>query len=226
MFQKPPRQTTRREALAAAAGTAGLLVGAGTRTQAAEAPNGPLKGKRVLLAISDFSESLETYYMFFRLKEEGAVPIVVAPKRKTVEMVIHFDHPDYLSYLEKPGYPIEAQMAAGEVDPSQYDGLLLPGGRAPEEMRLDAGIRKIVAYYLGQAKPLGAMCHGVMLLYTAGDIKGRRLTGNSHIRPDISRYGGTFLNKPVVVDGSLVTSRGWGDLDAFMPAFLDVLSRA
>ena len=120
MFQKPPRQTTRREALAAAAGTAGLLVGAGTQTQAAEASNGPLKGKRVLLAISDFSESLETYYMFFRLKEEGAVPVVVAPKRKTVEMVIHFDHPDYLSYLGairskprwRPGRSIPANTTA------------------------------------------------------------------------------------------------------------------
>jgi protease I len=225
MSQERATRTTRRQALTAAFGAAGLAFAAGPRTLAAEAA-GKLQGKRVLLGISDFSESLETYYMFYRLKEEGVVPVVVAPKKKQVEMVIHFDHPDYLSYLEKPGYPIDAQLASAEVDPSQYDGLLLPGGRAPEELRLDPGMQKIVAHFLTAKKPLGAMCHGVMLLYTAGSIQGRRLTGNRQIRPDIDHYGGAFLDQPVVVDGALVTSRGWLDLDAFMPQFLKVLAHA
>lgn len=224
-MQDQSRHPTRRQLIAAAFGSVGILLASHRTSPGALSSNGTVRGKRVLLGISDFSESLETYYMYFRLKEEGAVPVVVAPEKKQIEMVIHFDKPDYLSYLEKPGYPIEAQVASKDVDPDQYDGLLLPGGRAPEELRLNPGMQKIAAHFLDQQKPLGAMCHGVMLLYTVRSIQGRRLTANRQIQPDIEHHGAEFLDQPVVADGRLVTSRGWTDLDAFMPAFLEQLAR-
>ena len=216
---------TRRQALAISLAAAGAgTVGA---AQASPKPRRrrPLEGKRVLIGISDFSESLETYYMIYRLMEEGAVPVVTAPAVKRLELVVHYDEPGYLSYCEKPGYPIDVQTASNDVEPADHDGLLLPGGRAPEELRLDEGMIKIVGHFLDKKKPLGAMCHGVMLLYTGRPIKGRRVTANRQIRPDIEQLGGKFLDQPVVVDGALVTSRGYGDLPYFMPKFLEVLAR-
>ncbi len=224
MSENRSRKLTRRAALAASLGTAGIAALGGTHALAAPGPAGRLKGKRVLLGISDFSESLETYYIRFRLMEEGVEPVVIAPAVKRLELVIHYDQPGYLSYVEKPGYPIDVDLATKDVDPAEYDGLILPGGRAPEELRLDKPLIDIVGHFLDQKKPLGAMCHGVMLLYTARPIKGLRLAANRHIGPDIEQLGGEFVDEPVVVQGSLVTSRGWTDLHRFMPKFIDILA--
>jgi len=221
MSEEKPRNITRRRALAAAAGAAG--VAAAGPMQAMAAPRS-LEGKKVLVAIGEFAEGMETYYMVYRLIEEGAVPVAAAPTVKRLQMVVHDFEPRYEGYTEKLGYQINVQVAYKDGKPAQYHGLLLPGGRAPEEIRQNDDLVRILGYFMDKKLPLGAMCHGVMLLYTARPIKGLRMTAYHGIKRDIELLGGKFSDEPVVADGPVVTSRGWPDLPYFMPKFLEVLA--
>lgn len=226
----PPKETrSRRHFIASGlAAFGGGALGAGldpARAQAEEAlPAGRLARKRVLIASGEFGESLETYYLKYRLEEEGATAVVAAPKAKRLQLVVHDFEAAYDSYTEKLGYGIQAEIAYRDVDPAAFQGLLIPGGRAPEEIRLDPDLIRIVRHFLDRKLPVGAMCHGVMVLYTARPIQGRTLTAYQGIRPDIELLGGKFVDREVAVDGNVVTSRGWPDLPAFAREFLKLLA--
>ena len=197
---------SRRQMISASLGAAGVLA-AGTAVSRADAQakpaygSKPLKGKKVLVAIGDFSEGMETYYMVYRLMEEGVEPIVAASSAKRL------------------------QIAYDDVKPADYDALLIPGGRGPEEIRQYASARDLVGYFLDNKRPLGAMCHGPQVVCAGRSLKGRRLTSYPGVRLDLEAVGATYIDEPVVVDGNLVTSRGWPDLPYFMVEFLNVLSR-
>jgi len=213
---------SRRTALA----SLGVGVAAFGATSAMAAPaRGPLKGKKVLIAIGEFSEGMEVYYMVYRLMEEGAEPVVAAPTVKRLQMVVHDFEPEYEGYTEKLGYQIEVDVAFKDVDPADYDAILLPGGRAPEEIRQNADLVRIIGAMMDKKKPVGAMCHGVMLLYTARPIKDLKMTAYGGIKHDIKTHGGKFIDAPVVVDGNIVTSRGWPDLPHFMPKMIEVMKK-
>jgi protease I len=231
MSQYESHRISRRAALAVSAGAAAAAAFSGTaalaqtvQAKTVKAKKGTLKGKRVLVGIGEFSEGMETYYMVYRLKEEGVVPVVAAAAVKRLQMVVHDFDPAYSNYTEKLGYVIKTDIAYKDVKPGEYDALLIPGGRGPEEMRQDADVLRITRYFLEKDLPLGAMCHGPQVLYAAGSVKGRRIAAFSGIRADIELAGATFVDEPVVVDGRLVTSRGWPDLPEFMPKFLEVLA--
>ncbi|MCX7425834.1 MAG: DJ-1/PfpI family protein [Planctomycetia bacterium] len=224
MPQDESRRISRRAALAASAGTAAVVALGGTAAMAETAKKGALKGKRVLVGIGEFSEGMETYYMVYRLKEEGVVPVVAAAAVKRLQMVVHDFDPAYSNYTEKLGYVIQTDVAYKDVKPAEYDALLIPGGRGPEEMRQYPEVLAITRYFLDKDLPLGAMCHGPQVVYAAGSVKGRRMTGTYGVRADIEMAGAKFVDEPVVVDGRLVTSRGWPDLPDFMPKFLEVLA--
>lgn len=224
MNQNESKKITRRQIIATSLATAGIAAVAGTGVAAEPRPKGLVKGKRVLVAIGEFSEGLETYYMVYRLIEEGVVPVVAAKEVKQLQMVVHDFDPQYSNYTEKLGYKIEINVAYKDVNPSDYDGLVIPGGRGPEEIRQYEDVLNIVGYFMDKKLPLGAMCHGPQVVYAARSIKGRRIAAYHGIRADVELAGGLFVDKPVVVDGSLVTSRGWPDLPYFMPAFLRVLA--
>ncbi len=215
---------TRRQAVTASLGFAGLAAAAPALAQARA--GGPLEGKRVLVAIGEFSEGLETYYMIYRLMEEGAVPVVAAAAAKSVQMVVHDFDPQYSNYTEKLGYMIKAEVAYDDLRPSSYAGLLIPGGRGPEEIRQYASALKLVGHFLDKNLPLGAMCHGPQVVYAARPVKKRRIAAYHGIKADVELAGAEFVDEPVVVDRKLVTSRGWPDLPAFMPKFLEVLASA
>jgi len=212
---------SRRQVLGASLGVS--LGALSTQVFGAPRPDGALKGRRVLIATGEFGEALETYYLIFRLLEEGAVPVVAAPTKKRLQLVVHDFEPEYEGYTEKLGYQLDVDVAYADVRPDDYAGLLIPGGRAPEEIRQDDDLVAIVGNFLDQKKPIGAMCHGVMLIYTARPIRGRTMTAYAGIAKDIELLGATYVDKAVVTDGALVTSRGWPDLPAFMPTFVDLL---
>lgn len=193
---------------------------------AGRAKKSPLAGKKVLVCIGEFSEGMETYYMVYRLMEEGIVPVVAGPKVKRLQTVCHDFEPQYLGYTEKLAYFIPAEIAFEDVKPEEYDGLLLPGGRAPEEIRQNKDLIRITNHFLEKKKPTGAMCHGVQILYTDFPLKKRRMTAYYGIQADMENVGIQFIDAPVVVDGTLVTSRGWPDLPHFMPKFLEVLRKS
>jgi len=222
--QRKSQKISRRQAMAASLGVAGIAAVGVTEASAKQKAVSLVKGKRVLVSIGEFSEGLETYYMVYRLMEEGAVPVVAAAQVKQLQMVVHDFESQYSNYTEKLGYQIKVDVAYKDVDPAEYDGLLIPGGRGPEEMRQYDNVLKITGYFMDKKLPLGAMCHGPQVVYAARSIKGRRVAAYPGIRVDVELAGGVFVDEPVVVDGSLVTSRGWPDLPYFMPKFLKVLA--
>lgn len=214
----------RRNFLTAASfGAGGVVAGAGGQALVAAAQETTIAGKRVLIAIGEFSEALETYYMVYRLKEEGAIPVTASKTVKRLQLVVHDFEAGYESYTEKPGYRIDVDIPYRQADPKSFQGLLIPGGRGPEEIRLDPDLLKIAKHFLEEKLPVGAICHGVMVVYTASSIRQRRLTAYQGIKPDIELLGGQYADQEVVVDGNLVTSRGWPDLPAFMREFLRLL---
>ncbi len=224
MSQRESQKISRRQAMAASLGVAGIAAVGVTEASAEQKTVSLVKGKRVLVSIGEFSEGLETYYMIYRLMEEGAVPVVAAAQVKQLQMVVHDFDPQYSNYTEKLGYQIKVDVAYKDVNPAEYDGLLSPGGRGPEEIRQYDDVLKITGYFMDKKLPLGAMCHGPQVVYAARSLKGRRVAAYHGIRADVELAGGVFVDEPVVVDCSLVTSRGWPDLPYFMPKFLKVLA--
>ena len=119
---------------------------------------------RVLLVAGDATESLDTWYPYHRLREEGIEVHIGAPVKKILKSVVHDFEPGWDTYVEKPGYHIPADIGFADVDPGAYDGIILSGGRAPEYLRNDPQLQKIVRRFVEGKKPIAALCHGVLIL--------------------------------------------------------------
>ncbi len=178
---------------------------------------------RVLLVAGDATESLDTWYPYHRLREEGVEVQIAAPERKVLNSVIHDFEPGWDTYVEKPGYRIPADIAFRDVRPENFDGLILSGGRAPEYLRNNPELIRIVRHFVEKAKPLAALCHGSLILAAAGVLSGKKIATYEALVPDMEMAGAEFQNREVVVDGNLVSSRTWMDLPFFMREFLKAL---
>ncbi len=181
---------------------------------------------RVLILTADSGEELEVYYMLYRLREAGYEVHVAAPERKTLQLVVHDFEPGFDTYVERPGRRLDADRAFAEVDPSDYVGVLIPGGRAPEVIRNDPDVQRIVRYFFEHDLPVGHMCHGVQVPAACGLISGRRVSAFPPLQPDVEAAGGEFVEGADVVDGSMVSATGWTDLAEWSRAFMAVLERA
>jgi protease I len=179
---------------------------------------------RVLLVAGDATESLDTWYPYLRLREEGVEVHIGAPAKKMLKSVVHDFEPGWETYVERPGYHIPADIAFADVDPGDYDGIILSGGRAPEYLRNDRQLQKIVRHFVDGKKPIAALCHGVLILAAIDAIRGRTISTYQALVPDVESAGGKFKDTEVMVDGNLVTSRTWMDLPFFMREFLKVLN--
>ena len=178
---------------------------------------------RVLLVAGDATESLDTWYPYHRLREEGIEVHIGAPVKKMLKSVVHDFEPGWDTYVEKPGYHIPADIAFADVNPENYDGIILSGGRAPEYLRNDPQLQKIVRNFVVSKKPIAALCHGMLILAAVDAIRGRTIATYEALAPDVERAGGKFKNSEVMVEGNLVTSRTWMDLPFFMREFLRIL---
>jgi protease I len=178
---------------------------------------------RVLLVAGDATESLDTWYPYHRLREEGIEVHIGAPVKKMLKSVVHDFEPGWDTYVEKPGYHIPADIAFADVNPGDYDGIILSGGRAPEYLRNDPQLQKIVRHFAESKKPIAALCHGVLILAAVDAIRGRTIATYEALAPDVERAGGKFKDTEVMVEGNLVTSRTWMDLPFFMREFLKIL---
>ena len=127
---------------------------------------------RVLLVAGDATESLDTWYPYLRLREEGIEVHIGAPVKKLLKSVVHDFEPGWETYVEKPGYHIPADIAFADVDPADYDGIILSGGRAPEYLRNDPKLQKIVHNFVENKKPIAALCHGVLILAAIDALRG------------------------------------------------------
>lgn len=178
---------------------------------------------KVLILTGDAAESLEVMYPYQRLREEGYEVHIAAPSRKKLRFVVHDFEPGYDTYTEKPGYSWEANMAFADVDEADYAALVIPGGRAPEYIRNDGNVQRIVRHFFEQQKPVAHLCHAAQVLAAAGVLKGRRTAAYPALEPDVRAAGAEFVNSESVVDGVMVSARAWPDHPAWMRAFIHLL---
>ncbi len=178
---------------------------------------------KILLLTGDAGEAQEIYYAKYRLEEEGWTVDIATTTKRTFLSVVHDFDPDFDTYTEKPGYRVAADVGLDEVDPTAYDGLVLPGGRAPEFLRNRPRAVAIVRHFVETNKPIAANCHGPLLVIAAGGVKGKTLTCYPELELDIKAAGGEFVNRDVVVDGNLVSVRGWPDNGPWMREFVRLL---
>ncbi|WP_330458156.1 DJ-1/PfpI family protein [Streptomyces sp. NBC_00820] len=178
---------------------------------------------KILIITGDAAESLEVLYPYQRLREEGYDVDIAAPTRKTLRFVVHDFEPGYDTYTEKPGYTWPADLAFSEVDPGEYAALVIPGGRAPEYLRNDPELRKILKAFFDADKPVAQICHGPLLTAAIDGLRGRRVTAYPALELDMQSAGAHFDDAETVVDGTLVSARAWPDHPTWMREFLKVL---
>ncbi|RLI64587.1 MAG: peptidase [Candidatus Asgardarchaeum californiense] len=164
--------------------------------------------KKIIIISADGFEDLELFYPYHRLKEEGFNVIIASNKERITG---------------KHGYAAKADKLFKDVDPVQFDGLVIPGGKGPEIVRLDDDALKIVKHFIENNKPVAFICHGVQVLISANALKGRKATCWYGVKDDLIAAGGTFLDQEVVVDGNFVSSRHPGDLASWMREFIKLL---
>lgn len=177
----------------------------------------------ILLLTGDAGEAQEIYYPKYRLEEEGWRVRIAAPQKRAIRSVVHDFEPGFDTYTEKPGYLVQAELGLEEVQPEEFNALVLPGGRAPEYLRNRPAAVAIVRHFVEAGKPIAATCHGPLLVLAASSIKGHTLTCYPDLEPEIRAAGGEFVNREVVVDRHLITARGWPDNGLWMREFIRLL---
>ncbi|MFC7395183.1 DJ-1/PfpI family protein [Scopulibacillus cellulosilyticus] len=181
--------------------------------------------KKVLLITGDAVEALEIFYPYYRLLEEGYEAVIASPKKKVLHTVAH-DFVDWDTYIEKQAYLLESHTAFADVDPADYDGLIIPGGRAPEYIRLDENIPRILNHFFENNKPVGAICHAALVLEALKNkeyFKGKTMTAFSACQFDVENLGAKYTTETLYVDGNLVSGHAWPDLPGFMREFLKLM---
>src|SRR5437899_5483557 len=123
-----------------------------------------MSAAKILMVAGDAAESLEVLYPYQRLQEEGYEVKIAAPSKKKLRFVIHDFEPGYDTYTEKPGYSWDADLAFADVKPAEYAALVVPGGRAPEYIRNDGALQRIIRHFFEQEKPVGHLCHAALVL--------------------------------------------------------------
>lgn len=181
--------------------------------------------KKVLILTGDAVEVLEVYYPYFRLLEENIDVTIAAPKKKTLHTVVH-DFVGWDTYTEKLGHQLEANESFANIKPEEFDGLIIPGGRAPEYIRLDENAPRIVGHFFDTDKPVGAICHAAQVLEVVREkLKGRSMTAYIACKPSVEAMGANYMSETCYVDGNLVSGHAWPDLPAFMREFLKLLNK-
>jgi len=184
--------------------------------------------KKLLMLVGDYAEDYETMVPFQALQAVGHTVHAVCPDKKAGDKVataIH-DFDGAQTYSEKRGHDFALNHDFAQVEPSAYDGLVIPGGRAPEYLRLDARVLEIVRHFAQARKPIAAVCHGAQLLAAAGVLEGRTCSAYPACAPEVRLAGGTYADIGIDqahTDGNLVTAPAWPAHPAWIAQFLEVL---
>lgn len=173
---------------------------------------GELNGKKVAFLFTEGVEQVELTEPLKAVREAGAQADLISLERGEVEMWQHFDKGD----------KITAEKAVSDVDPAEYDGLVLPGGVAnPDQLRADKDAVAFIRSFIESGKPAGVICHGPWLLAEADVVKGRKVTSWPSLRTDLRNAGAEWVDEEVVVDQGIVTSRKPDDLPAFCAKIIE-----
>lgn len=168
--------------------------------------------QKVLIIVEEGVEDAEFLYPYYRFQEEGYKVDVVGPKAKE-------------TYTGKHGVPIESNISPEEVKVDEYEAIIIPGGRAPDRMRTNKGLVKIVKEAYEKGKVIAAVCHGPQMLIEADILHGKRATCWKSVATDLKNAGATFIDAPSVVDGNIVTSRFPADLPKFCQETIKLLKK-
>lgn len=184
--------------------------------------------KKVLMLVGDFVEDYEVMVPFQALQTVGLTVHAVCPGKKdgqSIRTAIH-DFEGDQTYTEKRGHNFTLNASFDEVQEQDYDALVVPGGRAPEYIRLNQRVVDIVRHFHSSGKPIAAICHGLQLLAAANVVRGKEVTGYPACAPEVKLAGGRWIDTPVneaIADGSLVTAPAWPAHPAWLAKFLEVL---
>ena len=169
-----------------------------------------LKGRKVIILIENMYNEFEYWYPYYRLKEAGAEVITVGTGGK--------------EYSSKVGLPAKADIDAENINAADFDGIIIPGGYAPDIMRRHPEMVKLVKDIYDMGKVVAAICHAGWMLASAEIVKNRHVTSFFAIKDDLIHAGADWVDEEVVVDGNLITSRKPDDLPAFMRAVISALA--
>ncbi|MGM0425365.1 MAG: DJ-1/PfpI family protein [Thermodesulfobacteriota bacterium] len=189
-----------------------------------------MAAKKILMLVGDFVEDYEVMVPFQMLLMVGHEVYAACPGKQAGEQVataVH-DFEGHQTYSEKPGHNFTLNATFQDLDPADFDALVLPGGRAPEYIRLNPRVLEMVRHFAQQEKPIASVCHGQQILAAAGVVQGKQCTAYPAVRPDLETAGATWqeVNATVsnaVVDKNLVTAPAWPAHPEWMRKFLEIL---
>jgi protease I len=187
-----------------------------------------MAAKKILMLVGDFVEDYEVMVPFQALQMIGHKVHAVCPGKKageTVRTAIH-DFEGDQTYSEKPGHAFGLNASFDDISAEDYDALVVPGGRAPEYIRLNAKVLDMVRHFAAAGKPIAAICHGAQLLAAAGVLKGRSCSAYPAVGPEVNGFGGKYMDIPVdkaYVDGNLISAPAWPAHPEWLSKFLSVL---
>jgi protease I len=185
-------------------------------------------GKQILMIVGDYAEDYETMVPFQALQMVGHTVHAICPDKKTGDYVmtaVH-DFEGQQTYSEKPGHRFTLNATFEDVRPERYDALLIPGGRAPEYLRMNPKVITLVQYFARENKPIAAICHGAQILAAAGVIRGKRISAYPACAAEVKLAGAEYPSIKVdeaVTDGNFVTAPAWPAHPAWLAQFLAVL---
>ncbi|MEA3339091.1 MAG: DJ-1/PfpI family protein [Chloroflexota bacterium] len=187
-----------------------------------------MSAKKILMLVGDYVEDYEVMVPFQALLMVGHAVDAVCPDKKAgdaIRTAIH-DFEGDQTYSEKRGHNFTLNGTFDEVEAEEYDALVIPGGRAPEYLRLNEKVVEIVRHFAEAHKPIAAICHGPQILAAAGVLKGRECTAYPAVGPDVKNAGAKYMETPIDqahVDGNLVTAPAWPAHPEWLSKFLEVL---
>ena len=169
-----------------------------------------LSGKKILIPVEEMFNTHEFWYPYYRLKEAGCEVVVVGSGSKE-------------TYTGKPGTEVKVDLNADQVAADDYDGIVIPGGYAPDLMRRYPKMVQLVRDFFESGKVVAAICHAGWMLASADILKGKTVTSFFAIKDDLVHAGANWVDQEVVVDGKLITSRKPDDLPAFLRTIIETL---
>jgi protease I len=178
---------------------------------------------KVLIVIGDAAEALDTMYPLFRVQEDGHEAVVAGPQKRVYSLVMHEIPPGWDVTRESPSYHLASTVAFKDVKEEEYGGMFLTGGRAPEYLRYDEDLLRIVRHFFAEGKPVAVVCHGAEIVAAAGVIQGKRMATVPKCKLDIELCGARFVNEGCVRDGNMVSGRTWHDNHLYMREFVRML---
>ena len=188
-----------------------------------------MAAKRLLMIVGDYVEDYEAMVPFQALQMVGHTVHAVCPDRRageTVRTAVHDFEEGSQTYSEKPGHKFTLNATFADIRPEQYDALVLPGGRAPEYLRLNEAVLRIVRHFAEAGKPIAAICHGIQILTAAGVVEGKGCTAYPALCSEVKQAGGRWVELALDkahVDGNLVTAPAWPAHPQWLAKFLQVL---